>query len=414
LPIQTTPFVGREHEQRRIAEQLSDPGCRLLTIVGPGGMGKTRLALEVVERVAATFADGVYFVPFAPVSDAEQMVYVVAESIGLSLDARTEPGTQLVSYLATKEMLLVLDNMEHLSQIDLIADILRAAPGIRMLATSRERLNLHAEWIFELGGLGSPPSGTDPESAGDDAVELFVRSARRVRDGFSVGESNEDVVRRICRLVGGMPLALELAAGWSELLSVEEIAAEIERGLEFLETDLRDIPDRQRSIQTVCNASWARLTHEEQGVFMRLSVFRGGFTRAAATAIADARLPMLRRLNSKSMIATTHDDRYAVHELLRQFGEQKVADAGLTGEVRRLHSDYFLSWLSAQAASLRDSQQREAIREIAADMDNVRPAWSDAVANERIDTLERAVESMWLYFDTGGTWVRWACSSGMR
>jgi predicted ATPase/DNA-binding winged helix-turn-helix (wHTH) protein/Flp pilus assembly protein TadD len=402
LPIQTTPFVGRELELRRIAEQLSDPECRLLTIVAPGGMGKTRLAVEVAERVGATFADGVYFAPFAPVSDSEQMVFVVAESVGLSLDARAEPRTQLISYLAAKEMLLVLDNLEHLSKLDLIADILTAAPRIRVLATSRERLNLHAEWTFELGGLGAPPPGSDPEGASDDAFDLFVGSARRVQHDFSAGERTEDVVRRICRLVGGMPLAIELAAGWCELLSVEEIAAEIDRGLDFLDTDLRDIPDRQRSIQTVFDASWARLTPDERGVFMKLSVFRGGFTRAAATAIADAGLPMLRRLSNKSMISTTHDNRYAVHELLRQFGERQLADAELTSQVRRAHSDHFLSWLSGQAASLRGGRQQEAIREIAADMDNVRAAWSDAVANERIEALERAIESLWLYFDTRG------------
>ena len=401
VPVPTTPFVGREHELRRIAEHLSNSECKLLTIVAPGGMGKTRLALEVAERMGATFADGVYFAAFAAVSDPEQMVYVVAESMGLSLDARSGPGTQLVSYLATKEMLLVLDNLEHLPRIDLIADILRAAPGIRVLATSRERLNLHAEWTFELGGLGSPPPGTDSESAGDDALDLFVRSARRVQYGFSVDARTEDGIRRICRLVGGMPLALELAAGWSELLSVEEIAAEVERGLEFLQTDLQDIPDRQRSIQTVFDMSWTRLAAEERDVFMKLSVFRGGFTRAAATEITGVDLPTLRRLNDKSMIATTHRKRYAVHELLRQYGERQLADAGLTREVRRAHSDHFLTWLSARAASLRSGPQ-EAIGEIAADMDNLRAAWSDAVANERIETLEPAIESLWLYFDTRG------------
>ena len=402
LPVQTTPFVGRALEKQLVAERLGDPACRLLTILGPGGMGKTRLALEVAERAKAEFLDGVYFVPFAPVSDSEQMVYVLADSLSLPLEARAEPRTQLLSYLATKEVLLVLDNLEHLPTIDLLSDILAAGRSIKMLATSRERLNLQAEWVFELGGLGSSPPGVETDDASGDAVDLFVRSARRVHAGFSLDERTEEVVRRICRLLGGMPLALELAAGWSELLSVDEIAAEIERGLDFLETDVRDIPERQRSIGTVFEASWARLAREERNAFMKLSVFRGGFTRAAAEVIANARLPLLRRLNSKSMIATTEDHRYATHELLRQYGERKVTDAELSGDVRRAHSEYFLSWLSDQAVSLKGGRQREAMHDIAADMDNVRAAWSEAVASGRTEALERAIEGLWLFFDTRG------------
>lgn len=402
LPVQTTPFVGRVIEKQLVAERLGEPACRLLTVLGPGGMGKTRLALEVAEGAKAEFPDGVYFVPFAPVSDSEQMVYVLAESLSLPLDARGEPRTQLLSYLATKEVLLVVDNLEHLPRIDLLSDILAAGRSIKMLATSRERLNLHAEWVFELGGLGTSPPGVDTGDASGDAVDLFVRSARRVHAGFSLDESTEEVVRRICGLLGGMPLALELAAGWSELLSVDEIAVEIERGLDFLETDMRDIPERQRSIGTVFEASWARLAREERDVFMKLSVFRGGFTRAAVEAVAGARLPLLRRLNSTSMIATTEDHRYTIHELLRQYGERKVTDAELSGDVRRAHSEYFLSWLSDHAVSLKGGRQREAMHDIAADMDNVRAAWNEAVASGRTEACERAIEGLWLFFDTRG------------
>jgi predicted ATPase/DNA-binding winged helix-turn-helix (wHTH) protein/tetratricopeptide (TPR) repeat protein len=400
LPVQTTPFVGRRDELRRIAELLGSAECRLLTITAPGGMGKTRLAVEAAERSADVYADGVYFAPFAGVSDADQMVYVVAEVLGLSLDARAVPRTQLIGYLAPREVLLVLDNLEHLPSLDLIAGILSAAPGVAVLATSRERLNLQAEWVFELGGLGLSGAGTEVEGS-DDALDLFVRSARQVRYDFTVDEVTEREIRRICRLVGGMPLALELAAGWAEVLSVDEIAAEIERGLEFLASDLRDIPDRQRSIETVFDTTWDRLTAEERDAFTKLSVFRGGFTRAAATAIAGAGLPMLRRLNNKSMIATTDDTRYTVHELVRQYGERKLASS--PSDVRRAHSDHFLTWMADQAASLRGELQAGAVRDIAADMDNVRAAWIDAVADGRIEMLERAVESLWLYLDTRGS-----------
>jgi DNA-binding winged helix-turn-helix (wHTH) protein len=166
LPVQTTPFIGRDRELRDIVDRLGDPGCRLLTIVGPGGMGKTRLALEVAERARAAFADGVFFAPFAPVSDSARMVYVVADSIGLSMDAGVDRRTQLLSYLARKKMLVVLDNLERLSAIDVLADMLTGASGVSLLATSRERVGLRAEWVFELGGLGSSLPGIDGEGGG--------------------------------------------------------------------------------------------------------------------------------------------------------------------------------------------------------------------------------------------------------
>jgi predicted ATPase/DNA-binding winged helix-turn-helix (wHTH) protein len=398
LPVETTPFVGRADEIRRLAERVSDPSCRLLTIMGPGGMGKTRLAVEVAREGRAAFSGGVVFVPLAPLSDASELVFAIAGSLDLPLDARVDPVTQLLARLHGREILLLLDNFEHLGATHLLARILESCPRVTLLLTSRERVNLRAEWVHELGGL-SVERG--PEGA-EEAVELFVRASQRFRSDLTVDASDEGVVRRICRLVGGMPLALELAAGWSELLSAEEIAAEIERDLAVLESDLHDVPERQRSMRAVFEASWERLTPEEQEAFGRLSVLRGGFTRSAGEAVAGAGLATLRALSGKSMVATTGTGRYVIHELLRQYGEAKLESSGCAAPTRRSHSEHFLGWLEGLAGSLKGGRQLETMDEIAADLDNVRIAWHDAAVHRRADLLHAAVEPLWLYFDSCG------------
>jgi predicted ATPase/DNA-binding winged helix-turn-helix (wHTH) protein/tetratricopeptide (TPR) repeat protein len=399
LPAQSTPFVGRVREVHAVTELLQDADCRLLTIVGPGGMGKTRLAVAVAEHLAGDHPDGVWFVSLAQVADANEMVYAIADAVGLAVDRGDDPAAQLLALFSEKRMLVVLDNLEHLDDVRLVADLVAAAPNLRVLATSRERLHLQPEWIFELGGMESRRDGTP---TGTDAIDLFIGSARRRHASFVLDDEDEAIVRRICEAVGGMPLAIELAAGWTELLSVADIAAELGHGLDLLETDLRDVPERHRSITTVLDGSWERLTPAERDVFMRLSVFRGGFTRAAAQAIAGGRLPLLRRLTAASMVTATHDDRYAVHELLRHYGETRLVEAGLDGEVRQCHSEYFLTWLADRAVDLRGGAQRSAVEDIAVDFGNVRAAWTEAVAHGRVDMIGPAVQALWLFADTRG------------
>jgi predicted ATPase/DNA-binding winged helix-turn-helix (wHTH) protein len=402
LPVHPTPFVGREFELGVVKQLVEDPTTRLVTIIGPGGMGKTRLAIAAAERLSTGFDDGVVFVPLAPIDAPGRVAEAVADAVELGLDARTDPVAQLQAYLRGKRVLLVFDNVEHLLPLDIVADVLDAAPGVRVLATSRERLGLRAERVLELGGMGwSSPGGSNVDGGG--AVELFMRSARSAKADLEFDDRSSELVRRICRLVGGMPLAIELAAGWADVLSVDGIAAEIERGLEFLQTDLRDVPERHRSIRSVCDSSWARLAPEERDVFMKLSVFRGGFTRADAGVVAGSTLVTLRRLVATSMVSIAGDDRYAIHELLRQYGEQALAEAGQVPEVRRLHSDHHLARLADRASSLKGGRQLDAVGEIVADFDNIRAAWSDAAANGRTAAMEGAIEALWLFFDTRGS-----------
>ena len=401
LPAQSTPFVGRLRESSDLARLLGEPDCRLLTIVGPGGMGKTRLAVAVAEQLADRYADGVWFVPLASITDAAEMVHAIADTMDLRLESGNEPANQLLAHLVGKRMLLLLDNVEHLPDTTFVGDLVAAAPGVQVLATSREHLRLRAEWTYELGGMVTDPD----EGGGDaptDAVELFVGSARRVQPVFVLGGGDAEVVRRLCRMVGGMPLAVELAAGWSQMLSVGEIVGELEQGLELLETELRDVPERHRSIRTVLDATWHRLDPDARSVFMQLSVFRGGFTRTAAETVTGARLPMLRRLAATSMIMATADDRYIVHELLRQYGKERLDESGGGDEVRHRHSDFYLGWLTDQAPALRGGAQREAIESISIEIGNVRAAWSDAVGHGRTDSTGQTIEALWLFADARG------------
>ena len=401
LPSAVTPFIGRDSELGVVEELLDDPTTRLVTILGPGGMGKTRLAVAAAERSAPSFPDGVFFVSLAPVAELDRVVDVVAESLGVALDARVEPIQLLRSFLRSKNALLVLDNLEHLQPTDLVADLLEAAPGLRILTTSRERLGMKAERVLQLDGMGWSKADEEQEPVGGDAIELFIHAARSARASLRFDERSREAIGRICALVGGMPLAIELAAGWSDVLSVDEVVAEIERGFEVLDTTLRDVPERHRSIRAVIDASWERLTEDERQVFMKLSVFRGGFTRGDAETLAGATLPMLRRLVATSMVSTS-DDRHSVHELLRQYGEEALTAAGLTPEMRRRHSEHYLGLVADSARSLKGENQLSAVKEIAIELGNIRVAWSDAATRGSSGTIEPAIEGLWLFFDTRG------------
>jgi len=263
LPPQPTPFVGREDELAQIAELLADPACRLLTVVGPGGMGKTRLAIQAGEEQVRRFEDGVYFVSLIPLGSPDLLAPIIIEALGVFRDDSKDLRTQLLDALRDRQMLLILDNFEHLLEgVGLVARMLAEAPGLKLLATSRERLNLREEWLLELWGMQSP--GDEEIAAGASisalegysAVQLFVQSASRVRRDFSLEMAGASAVARICQSVEGMPLAIELAAPWIRVMSCDDIVRETERNAGFLTTTLRDVPARHRSMRAVFDHSW--------------------------------------------------------------------------------------------------------------------------------------------------------------
>lgn len=412
--IPTSPFVGRENELARLAGWLNDPEARLLTLVGAGGIGKTRLALHCALLNGDRFTQGAYFVPLAPVRPG-LLVSAIAQALDLTFSRPRDPTSQLLDYIREKHLLLVLDNFEHLrSQAALLTEIMACAPRVKLLVTSREWLNLPQESILDIQGLPFPDAnradGTKSEDY--DSVRLFVQNARRVHWSFLL-RSEEAGVERICRLVEGMPLGIELASAWVRVISCEEIAREIERDLGFLSTTLGGLPERHRSLRVVFDYSYRRLGREAKRAFRRMSVFRGGFDRKAAQSVIGVSLPVLATLVDHSLLHRTASGRYQVHELLRQYGEQHLhAKAGEEAETQEAHSAYYAEFLYSRGPQLAGEAQREALEAIAVEIDNVRAAWRAAVARRRFGDIAQSLESLFAFFRTRSMFMEGAEAFG--
>lgn len=398
LPTPVTPFIGREPELAEIASLLADPQCRLLTLIGPGGMGKTRLALEFAARQAPSLADGAAFVPLASLASPDGLVPAIAQALGYQFSGRQSPRAQLLRFVAEKRLLLVLDNFEHLlAGADLPAEIVQRAPGVRVLVTSRERLNLTGEWVLEVRGMQFPTNGHEEDITDYSSVQLFLHAARRVDARFRLGPGEDAGVARICTLLQGMPLGLELAAAWVRTLSVQDIAREIERGIDFLAAPLRDLPERHRSLRAVFNHSWALLPAGEQSVFRKLSVFRGGFRREAAQQVAGATLDSLSALVDKSLLRRVSSGRYELHEVLRQYAAERLAEApGEQAGTQALHSEYFAGWMGTR--NLFGPGQKDLLDDIGIEFENALAGWDWAVTHAQEEWIDRyLVHLMWFY-----------------
>ncbi|MGC9393262.1 MAG: tetratricopeptide repeat protein [Anaerolineae bacterium] len=404
LPTLPTPFVGREDELAELAEMIANPRSRLLTLSGPGGIGKTRLALQAAAEQIGAFAHGVYHVPLAATNSNDTIVTGIADALGLRLHNQQKPQRQLLDYLREKEMLLVLDNLEHLlPEVSLIAEILRHAPKTTLLVTSRERLNLQEEWVYEIGGLIYPTASEKPEEGwakAYSAIDLFQQRARQANRRFSVTETELPAVIHICQLVEGMPLGVELAAAWASVHSCAEIAQAIEHNLDILTTRWHNVPERHRNIRATFEHSWQQLGEAEKDLFARLSVFRGGFRAEAAIAVAGASPSTLTSLLDKSLLRHTSPDRYDIHELLRQYAAEKLADNPQKHEAAHMqHASYFAVFLEGQEARLKGTEQRQALAELAPERDNVREAWQWAVTGGHVHEVEQSLESLYDFYD---------------
>jgi predicted ATPase/DNA-binding SARP family transcriptional activator len=397
LPAQSTSFIGRESELALIDQYLSSSTCRLLTIIGLGGIGKTRLALQAA-ATTARFRHGACFVPLVSTSSAEFLTSAIADALNFPVYGRGDPKAQLLNYLGAKEMLLVMDNFEHLiSGANLLVEILEHAPHIKILVTSRERLGLYEEWVLDLQGLPFPESEDIQQIESYSAVQLFLQRAQQARADFWLRFLEKPAVARICRLVEGLPLGIELAAAWTRSFSCEDIAAELEKNHNFLTTSLQNIPPRHRSVRAVFEHSWGLLSEEERSVFRKLSVFWGGFSRKSAEEVVGASAFLLSALVDKSLLRRTVPDRYEIHELLRQYGAEKLADnPDEKKEVKGQHCRHYAEFLQEQEALLKRGEQKEALEAISLEIDNVRAGWQWAVANRSEKDFEKYREVLFL------------------
>lgn len=386
LSVSLTLFFGRDRELSEITEMLADQNCRLVSLVGAGGIGKTRLALQAASNLKAKFADGVIFVPLAPLNSSAFISSAIGEAVGLIFSGQMEPKPQLLHYLREKQMLFVLDNLEPLladetfpvNGAGLFVELLAYAPQVKLLITSREPINLNHEWVFQLGGLDLPPNLRAGSFEQSSAVALFVQSARRAQIGFRVKEQDRTAVSRICQLVGGNPLGIELAASWVRTLSCSEIAQEIERNLDFLAVSKRDVPERHRSMRAVFDSTWHMLSAAEHQALAKLSVFRGGFNRAAAEQVAHASLSVLSLLIAKSLVRRIEGGRYGIHELVRRYAREKLIKDGGLDATCRAQLNYYVELVEAAESNLFGAEQRAWLDRLEQEADNLRAAleWS--------------------------------------
>jgi DNA-binding SARP family transcriptional activator/tetratricopeptide (TPR) repeat protein len=404
LPTQPAPFIGREIELAEIAALLANPDCRLLTLVGPGGIGKTRLALKVAEEKIDSYPHGVYFVSLAGLESAEFIPSTILSILSFEPSQQYEPKDQLFSYIRNRKILLILDGFEQLLLgANLLSELLHHAPHLTLLVTSRQRINLQSEWVILVEGLPFPPIDSVEDIQQFDAAALFIQTAQRGMPKFELDETNQHFITHICRLVEGMPLAINLAAAWTPVLDPKAIASELEHGLDLLEADWQDLPERQRSMQAVFNSSWEMLTHDEQRSIQLLAIFRGGFTRQAGEKAFRIPIKTILALVHKCWVHPEIDGRFHLHELIRQYAIKKLqADLGPWKQANEDHCAYYCQELKQREREWRGPKQKEIFNEIGADIQNVEAAWKWALSVNRLDRIEQALESLGKFYSNIG------------
>jgi predicted ATPase/DNA-binding CsgD family transcriptional regulator len=429
LPLERTSFVGRERELVEARRLLSER--RLLTLCGPGGAGKTRLALAVARRLVERFEDGVWWIELAPVSDPELVPRATASALGVPEAPDLSPTEALVGHLEFREVLLVLDNCEHLIEAcaELADALLGSCPNLKLLATSREPLRVAGETNFVVPPLSLPDPGRSPsaaELAGYEAVGLFVERAGEADSGFKLTEGNAAAVARLCDKLDGIPLAVELAAARTRVLSVEQILEKLEDPLGLLTSGSRTTAARHRTLRATLGWSYDLLDEGERALFRRLSVFVGGFELGAAEEVGagegveDGRvLDLLSGLVNKSLVVSEAEGvgarRYGMLEPVRQFGREKLEGSGEAPEVRRRHAEYYLALAERAEPELLGPDQGLWFQRLRTEFANLREAraWSLEPHQEAERALLglRLVAALWRFwnvegFEEGKQWLR--------
>ncbi|MEM6429511.1 MAG: tetratricopeptide repeat protein [Deinococcota bacterium] len=408
-PFRNTSFVGRDLELTDITNVLSRQTRPLVTLVGPGGVGKTRLAMQVAkeQRKHALF-ETIYIAFLENLDRADAFLSCLIEALGLEADPNKALDV-LVEHIGARKTLLVFDNFEHVLDASLLlSNLLQRCSSLTILVTSRERLNLEEEEVFLVQGLAYPAASLKDgvgleEAQRYDAVSLFVDRAKQARPDFRLRDDNLADVLEICKLVEGLPLGLELAAASVKLMPCQDIVHEMQQSLEVLSTSLRNVPARQRSLYATINSSWQQLSSKEQHLFRSLSVFRGGFKREAAQQVAGATLPLLASLIDKSLLRVSPAGRYSFHPLLYQFAHAKLAaQPDELRAVQDLHGGYFIQRLHPREADLTEDVLVRYLQHIDDDWDNLRKMFQWSLSRGDDDVLLRCIDAVELCFERRG------------
>jgi predicted ATPase/DNA-binding SARP family transcriptional activator len=385
LPVLLMPIIGRSRPLTIIQQQLQSPASRLITLTGIGGVGKTTLALAVGAAVRDQFLDGVQFVDLTTMTRQQSLVNVLVDAFEIQLIGRDSPEKQLFSYLNYRENLIILDNFEHIiEQADWLTKLLRTVPTVKLLTTSRERLNLREEWVFTVEGLPS-----------EDAQMLFLQQAQQNSETGELTQEDRAAIADICVRTEGLPMAIELAASWLRLLRPTEIATELTQKWDMLTNLHRNAPVRHHSLRTVFNGSWQLLQPDEQYLLAQLSVFWGTFDRHAAMQITGASLRSLAALVDKSLLRRTEEGGYQLVMMVREFSAEMltnhVAEKAL---VTSRHAAYYLDWLTRQTPVLRGNAPQSAVGAIQRRWANIRHAWLWVVNQRDDETLLLAASAL--------------------
>jgi len=396
-PVHDPEFVGRTVELRRIRNLLLQGEARLITLVGPGGAGKTRLAQRALREIADAFPDGSAVVLLEGAKSPAELMARLAGELGVRQAGKRDPVEDVEAFLRDRRMLVVLDNFEELAaHAGIVERLLAAAPGVRVIATSRVRLATASEWLLPLEGLPCPDAEDRDHLESFDAVRLFVQAARRVEPAL-VPSVEAAAIVDICRQVEGLPLALEVAASWTRVLSCDAIASELRRGTEVLQSVDPARPARHASMEVVFDQSWRLLTEIERAALARLSVFHGGFAPEAARTVAAASLPVLGALADKSLLRKA-GARLHMHPLVAQLAARRLPEGDGT---QRAHAAYFLRLL-AQSSRKAEHGDGATLGAIETEFENCRAAWRFAVATEAVDFLVSAAPTVTSFLEHRG------------
>ncbi|MFV9503268.1 MAG: ATP-binding protein [Oscillochloridaceae bacterium umkhey_bin13] len=395
VPVAVPHLIGRTAELAWLRERLTAPRTRLVSLVGPGGIGKTSLANQVILELAGSWSDGSLMVALSSATSAHEAANLIAVALGLSAPVGNHPLDILAATLSRRQMLLGLDNLEQISDAaELVQALIHGAPQLRLLVTSRERLTVPGEQILPLQGL-SHPNADDVQIDSYPAVQLLAQRAAQFQSDFMLTPANQAAIIQICRLTAGLPLALELAAAWMRLLDPMAIADALTQNVDFLVATGHTHSERHRSMRAVFDHSWQLLDPAEQRAFRRLGIFPGSFEAAQAQTIAELTLTDLLALNDKSLLAHERNGRYELHPLLRQYAaEQLATHPAEQAMLQRRHAQAVATMVARLTPALHNANQGAALATLSRDAASVRAAWLWAVTNADLPILDQLLDGL--------------------